>query len=465
MRLSRTMLFVLAAAVVLFAGAGFAIGYLTHRPDAPAAAPTNGSTGPAVSTSAARRGRIDIVLNASGRIGPPAGSDAKLSFPLAGIVATVDVKVGEAVVEGQILASLDTGNLADTAAAAAADANSAAASYSGGGVTTAAAQSAAAKLAVAQTRLRGLERRGPGALSDRIAAVSVARQAALKVTADRRTLARQQTLFVGGVVASKDVEAARQVLAADEADARSADAKVAAAGALFDATIRQSRADVDQARSDLRVAQAQGGVLAAQAAGAEARADAARRDVVRSTLRAPQSGVVLAILKHAGEAVDPTTPALVVGPPSGHSVTLAVSSLDARRMQPGNPVTMLSQDTGRSVSGRIEAVVPSVDPTTQTSTVVIDGAPLGARSGDAISARVTIGRASGVLVPSAAVVEDPGTGHTVVFVATGKKTSPFESREVTVTASDSRTAVIGSGVRAGERVASQGAYNLLAPNG
>ena len=60
-------------------------------------------------------------------------------------------------------------------------------------------------------------------------------------------------------------------------------------------------------------------------------------------------------------------------------------------------------------------------------------------------------------------MQDPQTGQTVVFVQ--KPDGSFASRTVTVRGSDDKTALVASGLRPGERVASQGSYQLLAPNG
>ena len=60
-------------------------------------------------------------------------------------------------------------------------------------------------------------------------------------------------------------------------------------------------------------------------------------------------------------------------------------------------------------------------------------------------------------------MQDPQTGQTVVFVQ--KKDGSFGSRSVVVRGSDDKTALVASGLQRGERVATQGSYQLLAPNG
>ena len=424
---------------------------------------------PNVKLATAKLGDYVERIDAQGRIGPPAGSSAKLAFAQAGIIASVDVHVGDTVRAGQTVAALDRATLAAALAQAQADASVASSGYGGGTIPASNVASARAKLAVAREKLATLQRGGPAALSSRIAAQSVARQATLKVTADRTTLARDQSLFAGGVLARKDVEAARGQLDSDLADLRAADSKVAAAGADFSASLNAARADVASAENDLATARAQSGILGGQAGSARARLEAARIAYGNGLLAAPSDGVVLSISKHAGESVDPTQPVMDVGPALGRGVTLSVPAGVARRIAVGNPVTLQMPQTREVVTrGRVTAVVPAVDPTTQLATVVVSGAPADVVVGDAVTATIVVGNTPGIIVPSTAIVQDPQTGKTVVFVRDDhpkKGESGFALREVAVRASDAQHATISSGLKAGEQIAAQGGYTLLAPAG
>lgn len=414
---------------------------------------------PNVPLVAARLGDFVERVDAQGRVGPPAGSSARIAFAQSGIVRVVDVRVGQTVSAGQALAELDRAGMYAAVRAAQADVEATGAS-AGGSIAT--VQSANARLAVAADKLNTLEQGGPSALNSRIAAQSAARQAALKVDADRATIARDEEMLAAGVIAGKDVDAARSQLASDEADQRAADAKVAAAGTDFQTAVKQARADLAGARSDVQAAR--GG-----AASAQARLDTARIAYANGVLAAPAGGVVLAILKHAGEAVDPTVPVLEIGPPVGHSVTLPVPANIARRVSVGDAVTLhLTSARENVANGEVTAVVPAVDPSTQVGTVIADGAPADAVSGDAVTATIVVGHVRGVLVPSTAIVQDPQTGKTVVFVhdpRAKRGESGFTLRTVVVGANDATNALIASGLRVGERIAAQGGYTLLAPVG
>jgi multidrug efflux pump subunit AcrA (membrane-fusion protein) len=427
----------------------------SHRP--PGDAIANGSATPSTPLVTATFGTFVERVSAQGRVGPPAGSSAKIAFAQAGILRSVDVHVGESVSAGQVVAELDRAALGAALSSAQADVQATGAN----GAAIATVVSANARLTVALGKLATLEAGGPAALNTRIAAQSAARQAALKVETDRATVARDGQLLAAGVIAGKDADAAQAQLASDEADQRAADAKVAAAGTDFQAALQQARADVAGARSDVESARG-------QASSVQARLQGAHIAFSNGLLTAPSSGIVLAILKHPGEAVDPSSPAIEIGPALGHAVTLSVPADVARRIAVGNAVTL--RDSGRTgaAAGSVIAVVPAVDPSTQVATVVVNGALDGAVAGDAISAIIVVGQRRGVLVPSTAIVEDPQTGKTVVFVHNAQPKSgdsAFTMREVSVGASDTATSLIATGLQAGERIAASGGYMLLAPAG
>ena len=408
-----------------------------HRAAPPALAQADTSSAPSVPLATATKAEFTRHIRAQGRVGTPAGGDAKLAFYGTGIVANIDVHVGESVATGQALAALDTRGLALDLAQAQADASAA----------------GQAKLLAAQARLQALESGQGSAQSDRESAQAAVRQSEEKLAADRRALERAQALFAGGVSAQKDVDTARQQLAFDRADADANRARAATARAGIGSALTQARADVAQAQTDVR--------------SASIRLSMAQRNMENAMLRAPTSGVVVAILKHPGESVDPSQPAIVVGPPASDRVTLNVSSDDARSVHVGDAVQLVVTGRGLHGSGRVRNVVASVDPTTQTSTVVVAGAPPGAAPGDAVDATIAVGTQRGIVIPTSAIVEDPQSGKSIVFVRERAKdgSEKFVSREIGLAASDAERSLVASGLDVGDRVAASGAFDLLAPAG
>lgn len=411
---------------------------------------------PEVTVAVAKAGFFDVRVDAQGRIGPPAGSSSALAFAVPGTIASIDVHVGERIVAGQPLARLDDTSYALAVRQAIGDARSASSNYGGGSVPQAALRSAQERVRLTGDYLHRLET-GGGA-----AAVAGTSQAELKVEADKRTLAREETLYAGGIAAAKDVDAARSQLAADEADARALGAKSGGSGA--GAVLVQARADYAQALADLRAAQAQVGNLQGQAEHAGAALAQAQSDEARTVLRAPADGVVVQILKHAGESADSSTPAIEVGPGAAASTTLYVAAADAAGIRAGDPVQLRLIRSPSDAGATVSAVVPAIDPTTQQTTVVVDGMPAGALPGDAVRGEITVSHQHGVLVPAAAIVQDPQTSRTLVFVRR-KDASGFDARQVVVAGSDSSVADISSGLQAGEAVAAHGAYELMTPSG
>jgi RND family efflux transporter MFP subunit len=459
---NRTVLLAACAlAFVVAAGIAIATRHVTP-PTKPVAA-----SAPNVPLARATFARYVSRVRAQGRVGAPSGGDAKLAFPGAGIVANVEVHVGQIVRTGEPLAELDTSGLAIDGAQARSDATAAAAAYGGGSVPMRALAGARARLALARMKLLAIENGTGTAQSDREAALAAVRQSEAKLAVDRSALDRQTVLYSGGVVAEKDVEAARETLAFDRADADANRAKVVSSRSTSGAALGQARADVAQAGSDVRAATAQVTIAQAQSVSARARFAAAEHLLAVATLRAPVDGVVTAILKHAGEAVDPTQPAIVIGPESASEVTLSVSVSDAPRVRPGDMVRMNVPGRGVSGDGRVRDVVPSVDPATQATTVVVDGIPAGAASGDAVEATIDVGERRGIVIPTSAIVEDPQSGFDIVFVRERMRdgTEKFVSREIAVASGDDERTLVASGLRGGERVASQGAFDLLAPGG
>ena len=84
---------------------------------------TSGSAtiAPDVPLATVRSGDFVERVTAQGRIGPPAGSSAKIAFPQPGIVRTIDVHVGQSVQAGETLAELDRAALGAALRAAQAD--------------------------------------------------------------------------------------------------------------------------------------------------------------------------------------------------------------------------------------------------------------------------------------------------------------------------------------------------------
>lgn len=253
-----------------------------------------------------------------------------------------------------------------------------------------------------------------------------------KLALDEHALEREQRLYEGGVAARKDVEAARAQLAADRADAEAAVAD----------------------RSAVR----------AQSASAQARAALAQRDVANATLRAPIDGIVTGIFHHSGEAVDPSVAIVSIAPSNESEVTLTVASADALRVRAGDEVRLQAHG-GSGYAGRVVGVSGAVDPTTQSAQVAVSANVPSIFAGTALDAQIVVARDRGIVVPKDAIVVDPSTGKTLVFVQSKDREgdAAFDAREVTIVFENETSAEV-RGLHAGERIAATGAFELLAPS-
>lgn len=298
----------------------------------------------------------------------------------------------------------------------------------------------AAGESLAQLDTSGLALSAQQAQADAQAAAANAAQShvdrtSTKIAVDEAALRREQSLYAAGVAPLKDVQAAQAQLAQDRADAATASAQMSGSNA--------------------------------QVQSAQDRAALAQRDLSNGTLRAPDDGVVTGIYKHAGEAVDTSTPVVGIGPGDAHDVTLSLSAADALRVHAGDSVTLTLAGTSLTARGRVQGVSPALDPSTQTATAVVTGIPSGAPAGSAVQAVIEVAHDRGVVIPQSAIVADPQSGQTLVFVKGKDKNgdTKFVQREVRVAKQDGTHALIASGLRPGERIASQGAFALLAPAG
>ncbi|HEX3368871.1 MAG TPA: efflux RND transporter periplasmic adaptor subunit [Candidatus Cybelea sp.] len=353
----------------------------------PVPAPTQ-AAGPQVSLTTVRKGVVEETISLNGRIGSPAGTQAKLAFAVAGSVQSVDVTLGQRVAAGASLARIDPTSYSLAAAQAQSEANAA----------------------------------GRGA------ALAAVDRTSVTVRRDEIELQRQQRLFAAGIVAKRDVEAAR-------------------------ATLWSDRAQVQTARISLAQAQDQSRAASLHAADA-------RYDVDRTTLRAPFAGTVTGILVTRGESVDPATPAIALSSEAQESATLEVPAADLARIAPGNPVRARSGSI--TWRGRVAGVASAVDPATGFAVASVTGVPTSLPAGTPVDAAVVTRSLRGLVVPRDAVVEDPQTGNALVFVRNGSR---FDTRRVSVAGKDDRFALVSSGLREGEPVAASGAVDLLSPSG
>lgn len=416
---SRTLVIASALAALVIV-----VALLRGHPRGAAAAPGDrASAATHIQSASVRIGDVVQEIRGEGRVVAAPGGMTQLSFSEAGRIASVNVHIGQRIAAGETVASLD---LSTVSAAANGNAQPLAVQQ----------QAAQERLDVARRELERAQRlaRSPGSeLSPEAAQV---RQDQARLSGDRSALAREQTLFKGGVAALKDVEAARQQAALDEA-------ALAADRAKLPDSLLQARQAYAQAVSD---AAASGASLAL-----------ARRGESNAMLHSSIDGVVTALERNPGEWADAGAVVATVINPATAQLSVALPGDQAAIVEAGDPVR------AGGISGRVLRVVRPLDLTTQMGQAIVafDAAPRAALN-SVLPVQIETGVHHGVtLVPVSAVVQDPASGEYDVFARNAK--GNFDAVKVKVGWSHDGWEEVRSGaIKAGVTVATYGSYELLA---
>ena len=242
--------------------------------------------------------------------------------------------------------------------------------------------------------------------------------------------------------------------AAIDATASAAESALTAAEQAYARAERLNREGVSP-RKDVEQA-------AAEVAKARADAVAARRFAQLSVLRSPIGGVVTRLTAVLGASVDVNQPLVEVADPSALDLVFAVTPSDAARIKPGASIALSAgQKTGGEPlgSGNVVHVGATVDSVTRSVPVRAraPGSKRPLRIGETLFGQIVVGvHARALAVPSEALVPD-AEGFKVFVVDSG---SIAHARQVTIGARTDSTAEILTGLKAGERVVTYGAYGV-----
>jgi RND family efflux transporter MFP subunit len=208
------------------------------------------------------------------------------------------------------------------------------------------------------------------------------------------------------------------------------------------------RKDVEQASADL--------------AKARSEAIAARRASQLAVLRSPIAGVVTRLTAVLGASVDVNQPLVEVADPSALDIVLSVTPTEAGRVRPNASVSLSAgQKAGGEPlgTGTVTSVAAGVDSLTRGVPVRVraPGATRPLRIGETMFARIVVGtRPKALAVPLEALVPE-GEGFKVFVVDSA---SIAHAQPVTVGARSDSTAEILTGLEAGQRVVTYGAYGM-----
>ena len=178
-------------------------------------------------------------------------------------------------------------------------------------------------------------------------------------------------------------------------------------------------------------------------------------------LRSPLNGVVTARNYDRGDMYAMSQPIFVVQQITPVKLIIGVSEKDYTRVHKGDEVSIEADALpGRTFTGKVNRLYPTIDPTTHTFSVevLVQNADRALRPGMYARATVTFSVNHSIVVPDAAVLKQQGSGLRYVFVANGDGTVSTRTVEPGVHFDSSYE--ILSGLQEGDRVVVKGQTSL-----
>lgn len=295
-----------------------------------------------VETRSVTRGELQVSVNAEGKT--RIRDRFVISAPVSGRLTRIQLKAGDRVRPGEIVAQIEPLTL--TAPVQEALGRLAEARAQREGVAT--QRPKAATLEQAQTRIQA------AAATHRQAEASVA-QAQAALNQAQRDRQRAQSMAASGVISRRDRENAEltEITRSKELERATLAAKAA-------------MSEVEVARAALTVLQAQQRdpdyllkVYDARIAGIEADLAKLRDEAARTEIRSPSGGQVLRLLQESAQSVTAGTPLLEIGDVAKLEIVIDVLSADALKIKPGNLILVQAGSGVPTLKAKVRQVEPS----------------------------------------------------------------------------------------------------------
>lgn len=417
---------------------------------------------------------------------------AVVTPPVAGRVVSINAQLGDKVLQGQVLAVLESSELALSWSSVAEAHRTRDAASAELREAKAEAKLANSKIQSArQTLNRQRELARTGAFSQ--AAIHQAQNELNDVQSEllgiqkeqaihAEQLRRMESLFKEGLVSRADLETARLELQKDEIELDRVKARIEIARAAYErekqiATrglsnareIQTAEADartavLERDRAMIKIRSAESALANAQKAIGNAQttyrvqAGGSTSGAGRVNLVAAVSGTITHMDVSRGQAVDRTQTLFEIEDLDSVWVTAQVPERDAAKVTKGMLVTISVNGLDREFSGVVQVAAGRVDPKTRAVPVqcLVADAKGALRPEMFAKVRIGFGRsASSIGVPTEAIVEE--AGKTYVFVKEGEA---FEKHEVQVGEKSGGFISIKSELEAGTQIAVKGAFIL-----
>jgi len=365
-----------------------------------------------VRVSPAIKGSIRLIVNADAVLYPrdQANIVPKISAPVRRFL----VNRGDHVKQGQLLAELESRDLA------------------------AAAQESRGQYEQAQSNYRSTTTAGvPEQMTKAQTDVDAARQT---LDAAKRLFDNRQQLFKDGALARKLV---------DDADVAYAQAKAAYDTALQHLQALQSVGKQEQINT-----------AAAQVAAAKGHYDGAEAQVSYSEIRSPITGVITDRPIYPGEMAAAGAPMLTVMDMSKVVARVNMAQDQAKNVKAGNEATITPADGGELVTGKVIIVSPASDANSTTVQVWVQADNPGEKmhAGQAVHVSIVAATLEGAtLIPTAAVLPN-AEGETIVLIVDDKNVA--HEKVVQIGVREPEMVQIVAGVDVGQRVVTQGGLGL-----
>ncbi len=280
--------------------------------------------------------------------------------------------------------------------------------------------------------------------------VQQARQALMQaqhtLTLDTLTLQRDEQLVSQGYLQQQTYDQQRTTVSNDQASVRSAQAALNSA-----ITNQQVNGSPGKGLQAANIAAA-----AADAASARATANQIRAQISRATIASPVDGVVINRNLNPGEYPNGRT-LFTIQELSHVYAELNASSADIFRIKGGAPVALHAggDQTGRSYSGKIVAVLGQVAPGTTNFTVkaLVENPGNVLQAGIPVTGTIDLPSTNGIGIPVTAFLDD--TRSTVMIAKSGVA----KLTHVRELANDGTTSIV-TGISSGTRVIADGQLGL-----
>ncbi len=262
----------------------------------------------------------------------------------------------------------------------------------------------------------------------------------------------------------KQAEAAREEARSALPEVESAIAAAKAQLELAEATHRRMKSlydqksitqqEFDEAEARLRMARANHEMALAKKAQLEQKIRQAESAVAQAAamkgymeITAPFRGIVVERKAEPGMLASPGMPIAVIERDGGYRLEAAVEENRIGKIRPGMAVEVVLDALGAPQQGRVEEIVPAMDPGSRSFTVKIGVAGALLRSGMFGRARFRMGEKQALLVPASAIVRK-GQVEQVYVIENGVA----RARLVTTGAAHGERLEALTGLRAGDTV-------------